>query len=370
MDRLTRYVLRQALIVTLSIGIVFSVAVWLLQSLRLIDLIVNRGLSLGMFLYLAVLILPRFIDVVLPIAVFTAVLFVYCKLIAESELVVMRASGMSQWALAKPALLVGLICTLVLYALSLYFLPVANRAFKDLQFEIRNKFASVLIQEGVFNMISDNLMVYVKSHDANGDLNSLLIEDSSDKEKPITIFAERGAVVDTEEGPRILLANGIRQQFERDTGHLSSLTFEKYTLDLSEMKDAPEIRDRQPDERYLSELWSPRLINGVPDPALIVELNMRLAGPLATLSMAALPILCLLPGEFNRRGQSSRILLAVLLALALEIVDVGFKNLAGRNDYAVPLIYLNALGPLLVTLWLLWRSAVRAPFVTVARATR
>ena len=66
MDRLTRYVLRQALIVTLSIGIVFSAAVWLLQSLRLIDLIVNRGLSLGMFLYLAVLILPRFIDVVLP----------------------------------------------------------------------------------------------------------------------------------------------------------------------------------------------------------------------------------------------------------------------------------------------------------------
>jgi lipopolysaccharide export system permease protein len=357
MDRLTRYVLRQALIVTLSIGIVFSAAVWLLQSLRLIDLIVNRGLSLGMFLYLAVLILPRFIDVVLPIAVFTAVLFVYCKLIAESELVVMRASGMSQWALAKPALL-------------LYFLPVANRAFKDLQFEIRNKFASVLIQEGVFNTISDNLMVYVKSHDANGDLNSLLIEDSSEKEKPITIFAERGAIVDTDEGPRILLANGIRQQFERDTGHLSSLTFEKYTLDLSELKDAPEIRDRQPDERYFSELWSPRLINGVPDPALIVELNMRLAGPLATLSMAALPILCLLPGEFNRRGQSRRILLAVLLALALEIVDVGFKNLAGRNDYAVPLIYLNALGPLLVTLWLLWRGAVRAPFATVARATR
>src|SRR5487761_1910026 len=92
-----------------------SVAVWLLQSLRLIDLIVNRGLSVGLVLYLAILILPRFIDVVLPIAIFTAVVFVYAKLIAESELVVMRASGMSQWGLAKPALLIGAAGTIALY---------------------------------------------------------------------------------------------------------------------------------------------------------------------------------------------------------------------------------------------------------------
>ena len=236
MDRLTRYVLRQSLMVALSVAVVFSAAVWLLQSLRLIDLIVNRGLSVSLFLYLAVLILPRFIDVVLPIAVFTAVLFVYCKLIAESELVVMRASGMSQWALAKPALMVGLAGTVTLYALSFYFLPTANRAFRDLEFQIRNKYASVLIQEGVFNTLSDTLMIYIKGRDTNGDLTSLLIQDSNDRNKPVTIFAERGAIVDTSEGPHIVLDNGIRQQYELETGKLSSLSFEKYTLDLSGIK--------------------------------------------------------------------------------------------------------------------------------------
>src|ERR1700683_1762436 len=129
MDRLTRYVLRQSLMVALSVAVVFSAAVWLLQSLRLIDLIVNRGLSISLFLYLALLILPRFVDVVLTIAVVSSVRFVYCKVIAEGELVVMRASGMSQWALAKPALLVGLAGTAALVALSLFFLPAAHRAF-------------------------------------------------------------------------------------------------------------------------------------------------------------------------------------------------------------------------------------------------
>ena len=41
-----------------------TAAVWFAQSLRLVDLIVNRGLSAEIFLYLAVLILPRFLDIV------------------------------------------------------------------------------------------------------------------------------------------------------------------------------------------------------------------------------------------------------------------------------------------------------------------
>src|SRR5690242_19661463 len=100
MRRLTRYVLRQSLGVALFVTAALSAAIWLAQSLRLIDLIVNRGLTLDVFLYLALLILPRFLDIVLPIGVFIAILFTYNKLLAESEIVVMRAAGMSQLGLA------------------------------------------------------------------------------------------------------------------------------------------------------------------------------------------------------------------------------------------------------------------------------
>lgn len=362
MDRLTWYVFRQALMVALSVGVILSAAVWLLQSLRLVDLIVNRGLSLGLFVYLAVLLLPRFVDVVLPIAIFTGIVFVYAKLISESELVVMRASGMSQWALAKPALLIGAAGLLALYAMAFYFLPASNRAFKDLQFEIRNKFAAALIQEGVFNTLSDTLMVYVKRRDPKGDLIGLLIENTSDKDKPITISAERGAIVDTPDGPHILMVNGVRQQYDHTTGKLSSLSFKSYTLDLAALRNAPTVRDRQPEELYLTEL-----LDNLNNPTLLVELNMRLAGPLAALSMAAIPILCLLPGEFNRRGQARRILAAIAVALTMEIVDVGLTNLSRSTTVVIPLIYLNAIAPLVAALWLIWRDGVRFPGPLVAR---
>src|SRR5215831_18282439 len=147
MHGLTRYTLRQTLATTVFVTLALTAAIWLTQSLRLVDLIVNRGLSVGVFVYLGMLTLPRFIDIVLPIGVFIAVLFTYHRLMAESEIVVMRAAGLSQYGLAKPALLLGLIAAAVLMSLSAYFLPAANRAFKDLQFEIRNKFVSAILQE-------------------------------------------------------------------------------------------------------------------------------------------------------------------------------------------------------------------------------
>ncbi|HEY3919850.1 MAG TPA: LPS export ABC transporter permease LptF [Stellaceae bacterium] len=359
MTGLTRYMLRQTLLVMLSVCLVFSSAVWLVQALRLIDLIVNRGLSIGVFLHLAILIMPRFIDVVMPIAVFVAVQFVYNKLISESEMVVMRAAGISPMTLARPALITGAIGMVVLYALSLYLLPAANRAFKDLQFEIRNRFASVLIQDGVFNTLSDKLMVYVQSRDDNGDLQSILIYDERQPDKPVTVFAQRGAMVNTDDGPRLLLVDGTRQQRDIANGHLSVLTFQKYTLELDNLAGAPGTRDREVDERYTGELFRSTGPDQDPDwrRAVLVELNMRLAGPLSALTMAALPIACLLTGEFNRRGQSRRILLGVGLAFAVEVVDIALKNLSARAGFAIPLLYGNLLLPLVVSLWLLWRES-------------
>src|SRR5438270_6094774 len=168
MRRLDRYILRQCFGVMIFVTAALSAAIWLAQSLRLIDLIVNRGLSIEIFLYLAALILPRFLDIVLPIGVFIAVLFTFNRLTGESELVVMRSAGLSHIALVKPVLLLAGIAFLVLMSLSAYFLPASNRAFKDLQFEIRNRFVSSLIQEGTFTTISDKLTIYIRSRDDRG----------------------------------------------------------------------------------------------------------------------------------------------------------------------------------------------------------
>jgi lipopolysaccharide export system permease protein len=356
MHGLTRYILRQSLATTLFVTAALSAAVWLTQSLRLVDLIVNRGLSAELFFYLGLLILPRFVDIVLPIGIFIAVLFTYNKLIAESEIVVMRAAGMSQFGLAKPAFILSGIGVAILFALSAYFLPAANRAFKDLQFEIRNKLVSAVLQEGTFTTISDNLTVYVRGRDANGEMTGFLVQDERDKVKPVTIVAERGVFVETESGSRVFLVNGNRQQFDRTTGKLSVLTFEKYTLDLSEARDVTTGRTREPQERYLGELFFPAESEMLAENdrgssfrnSLRLEGHQRLIVPLTAIAFAVIPLVALLCGEFNRRGQVRRILLAVAFALLFETLDLGLRNLAVHTPAGIVLMYVNAVLPVAI----------------------
>jgi lipopolysaccharide export system permease protein len=347
MTSLDRYILRQCFSMMIFVTVALSAAVWLAQSLRLVDLIVNRGLSIELFLYLALLILPRFLDIVLPIGAFIAVLFVFNRLAAESELVVMRGAGLGPVALTRPIFILATIAFVVLMSLSAYFLPASNREFKDLQFAIRNRFVSALVQEGTFTTIANKLTIYAAGRNERGEVMGLLINDDRDPQQPVTILAERGAFADSGQGSRIIMVNGSRQSFDRASGKLSILTFERYTLDLDMLRDAPVVRFRDAQERFLGDLfWPPAGLDQMTRDSFLLEGHQRLVIPLSVFSFVMIPLACLLPGELNRRGQLRRVLLAVGLAFAFQAVDLGVRNLGARHPIAIPLMYLLDLLPL------------------------
>ena len=121
-----RYLVWQLVLPALIATLAFSGAVWLSQSLRFVDLIVNKGLPLTTFLYLTALLFPSLLMVVVPFALFCGVLFAYQRLTVESELVVMQSVGLSNRQLAMPGLILGLLVTSIGYANSLYVMPTAT----------------------------------------------------------------------------------------------------------------------------------------------------------------------------------------------------------------------------------------------------
>ena len=104
MKVVTRYIFNQLLIAALAITTGLTLIVWLIYSLRWIDFIVNRGLPITVFLSFVGLALPSLIGFLLPIAAFCSVLFIYHRLVIDSEMVVLRSAGLSQMQLARPAL--------------------------------------------------------------------------------------------------------------------------------------------------------------------------------------------------------------------------------------------------------------------------
>jgi lipopolysaccharide export system permease protein len=352
MNRLTRYIFRQCLGATLFVTLGLTAASWLIQSLKLVDLVVNRGVGIGLFAELAVLSLPQMLALTLPIGCFVGVLFSYNKMVSDSELVVMRACGLSQDRLAKPALILGGFGVAAMLAMSVYFLPASKNAFKDLEFQIHNQIASVLLQEGTFNVVSDTLTIYVRARDAAGRLEGLLIQDSRDKTKPITLTAEQGLIVQVDNTPRVLMINGTRQVWDPVKQQQDVLTFDRYSLDLNQFRDAPGARMLQAEERYIPDLFFPTDADN--DPVLrahlLVEGNNRFIGPLYCISFVLVALGALLTGELNRRGQTKRVLVAFAIVAGLEASSISFTNLANRNPAVIPLMYLNVLLPAVVGL--------------------
>ena len=141
MNRITAYILRQVLVTTVFVLVTLTLAIWLTQSLRFIELIVNRGLGLGSFFYLTALLMPNFLSLVTPIALFVSTLFVYNRLTVDSELVVMRAVGFGPGQLARPAIMLGIFATVIGYALSLYLVPLTFSKFKELHSDVRSDYS-------------------------------------------------------------------------------------------------------------------------------------------------------------------------------------------------------------------------------------
>src|SRR5512139_3719533 len=175
MSKIDRYIFRQLAVGLVAVTAGLAALVWLTQSLRFIELVLDRGLSLIVFIELTSLMLPGFVAVILPITTFVVVLFVYVRMNSDRELVVMRAAGLSPARLAKPGIMLALAAVAMGYALNLWLVPLAHGAFRVWQFEIRNQMAAILLQEGVFSSVGNDLTVYARARDRDGTLRGILV---------------------------------------------------------------------------------------------------------------------------------------------------------------------------------------------------
>lgn len=362
MTRIDRYLFRQLGIGLLAVTIGLAALVWLTQSLRFIELVLDRGLSLAVFVELTGLLLPSFFAVILPITTFVVVLFSYVRLNADRELVVMRGAGLSDWQLARPALLLATLATGFCLFLQLWLVPVSHAAFRSWQYEIRNEMAAILVQEGVFSSLGDELTVYARRREADGTLRGILVHDTREAGAPVTIMAEEGRLVSTANGPRVILLNGVRQQMDPATAHrparLSVLSFAENSVDLASSSRSPvdTARNRDSRERFIGELLHPDPAENLPDRDIRkfrAEAHQRLASPLTALALAMVGLATALSGGFRRHGDWRPAAIGVALVVTLLAIGLSIGNLAARDNTFIPLIWLHALGPCLVSAWVL-----------------
>lgn len=341
MKRYSKYIITRIVGPLLFITLGFTGLAWLTQSLRFVDLIINRGLGVGMFLYLSSLLLPSLITIILPVAMFAGVIFAFQRLSQDSELVIFSNMALSRLQMMKPALIVSLIVMIVGYSVAFYVMPASYRKFKDTQTFIRDNYASVLLQEGVFNTMIKGLTVYIKSRNSDGMLTGILVHDSRNARSPVTMMAESGQLLNTPRGPQFLLINGNRQEIDNQQRQLSILHFDRYAVELNQFTSVTAERPREPEERYLGELLMPE--DNIPEglrAKLKVEIHTRVLWSVSSFFTACIALSTFLPGEFNRRGRRRRGIFSVMLCTGYFVGLLTLINLLAPLGPAIILAYI------------------------------
>jgi|SRR5581483_8460665 len=353
---LHRYVFLQVLAPFAAGLALFTFILLIARIMKLVELVVNRGVPTLEILKLFSYILPAFLEVTVPMALLLACLMACGRLSADSEFTAIRSSGISLYQFSAPIAAFAVAVWGSSLLLSMYSRPWGNSHLKTGIFELARTRASVGLKEHVFNDEFKGLVIYVDEIEPPGTLlKHILISDRRVPGEENTVAARRGTIVANEDAQSLNLrlyegviftSNGNQHDY-----HKTDFSVYDVSLNLAEALGQLESRDRDPSEISSAELRS-RVADleagGQPAYSERVELTRRFSVPFAALVFALLGIpLGLQPVRAVRsRGLAVSLIVILLYYLMLSAAETLGEQ--GRVPIALalwaPNILLGAIG--------------------------
>lgn len=353
--RLSRYILRQVVGNTLFISFILLAVLGLVQSLKILELMIKAQASTKIFLKFLLLILPDLIILVLPIACFIAVLFVYSRLMADREIIASYAAGFKVIDVSKPAFIWSGFLSGVILFLNIWVLPNAFHQLRELEYDLKNTAPAIFIQEGIFNSF-DNVMIYVQEKQSARHLKGIVTYVAQPHEATFTITAEDGELIYHEGAPNLLLYNGNRQELDPATQKLSILFFDQTSISLKPSKKIVNPRGRRMYEMNIGELMQKAKLEPGQAKRYYAEASQRLLTPWYALTFTCIALLCLLLRAFSRTFQAATVLYGIIAVVAFYTITLLLFNLGTRYWSALGGAYMLQLFTVTTGLYLLMRN--------------
>lgn len=328
---INRYLMREITGIFVLGLTIFTLVLLMGRMVKLMEMVVANGVPLAEVLRLIILLLPSFLVLTIPMAFLLAVLLAFGRLSNDNEITVLKACGLSLGALLPPVLLTAAAAALLTLFISVVAVPWGNTGFKQMTMDVARKYAASAIRERIFRDDLPGIVLYVDQYDeARRTMQRVMIQDSRDPERPLTIFAKSGLVSSDEVNGvlRILLKNGsIHTQHKNDYRLVS---FGEYLLTAESGRSTPLVRTEL-------DLGIAELQRGSNSPQLspqtrlkmATELHSRFAFPCATFVFA---ILALPLGLSNRRsGKGSGFTISILILLVYYVLLSFLRTLAEKG---------------------------------------
>ena len=360
MSRFDRYLLSQLLQLFGFFALVLVAVYWVNRAVGLFDQLIGDGQSALVFLEFSILTLPNAIRLVLPIAAFAATVYVANRLMQESELVVMQATGFSAFRLARPVLYFGLVVMVMHLVLTNVLVPASQRVLSARSAEISENITARFLNAGQFMHPTAGITLYIREITPTGELVDLFLADERGTADRVIHTARKAFLVRGEVAPKLVMLDGSTQTLTRDGGRLAVTRFADFTLDLAGLVSVGTAGGVSLDGLSTSVLLTAdaagMAASGASRAQMLEEGHTRLAAPLMAVAAPLIGFAAMMLGGFSRFGLWRQMGLAVGLLIGMQLVWTWGGSVAIKAASAWPAVYLASLAGIAVAGALLWQA--------------
>lgn len=229
---ISRYIFREITIpFLLGIGIL-TVTSLLGKTLRLIELVINHGIGVLTLLQLILFMLPSLLIYIIPVSFFLSVLVAFNRLSGDSEIIAMKAGGLSLLMLSRPVVVMAIISYALTAFLTLYAFPWGNLSSKGLLYEVIKTRVNLGIKERTFNGNFEGLVLYVNRIKGN-ELEGVLLSEERGEKEANTIIARKGVILSNPLTITLRLMDGTIHNTGNRPEFYRVITFNTYDLNLT-----------------------------------------------------------------------------------------------------------------------------------------
>ncbi|MFT5561735.1 MAG: lipopolysaccharide export system permease protein [Candidatus Azotimanducaceae bacterium] len=193
----------------------------------------SGGLTKDVLFLIMLYRLPGFLELILPISFFLAIMLTYGRLYVDSEMVVLESTGMSPLKLISITLSFSMLIMAATAVISLWLKPAGEAKFEVLFIDQRNLTEFDTLAPGRFQSLrSGKRVTYTEALDDGGDLRNVFIAEQADEDdlgELTVVNAERGNTQIDASGNRFLvLLDGTRYSGKPGLSDYRVIQYEEY----------------------------------------------------------------------------------------------------------------------------------------------
>lgn len=230
-----RYIAKSLLTFFAGVVSVLTFVIFMNYFLRVLDMAMTYGTSLGWILSSLLNILPDVFCLSAPMAFQIAVLLTLTNMSEQGELIALRAAGFSFKEMVKPLLVCALVLSVVLIILGNWLTPRSYKQFINLREEAYSKITKVTLEPKTFINLGDwDLYVEDLNKQTNTDSQIHLVNKKDSGAMSTKVNASTGHIVLTDTAIGLQLKDGQMQRVDsKDPSSMIAANFDDYTMSIS-----------------------------------------------------------------------------------------------------------------------------------------